>query len=373
MRHRASRRCCPMPSRLPSVHNGDWVQTLWAGEGAVARAGRAALFPLELAFAAVSGLRRSLYDAKVFAAEPTAVPALAVGNLTVGGTGKTPIAAWFARRLRDGGATPGIVLRGYGNDEPDVHRTLNPDVEVIVSPNRVAGSYEAKRRGCDLVVLDDAFQHRRAGRVADVVVLSADAWTEDRRRLLPAGPWREPLRAARRASLAIVTRKAATIHRAALVHEAIRAAMPTPVAIVHLAPDRLALVGGSAHQPTSALHGQTVLAISAIGDPRAFHAQLTAAGARVVAAAFRDHHAYTTEDVTALVRRGATCDRAVCTLKDAVKLGPLWPGSTPLWYVSQRVDVERGIGLLNDVVATMLAVRSVPSPSERPGPPGPPA
>ncbi len=370
MRRHASRRCCPTPSPRPSVRNGDWVQTLWEGDGAAARAGRAALGPLELAFAAVSGLRNSLYDAKIFATEPTAVPALAIGNLTVGGTGKTPVAAWFARRLREAGATPAIVLRGYGNDEPDVHRTLNPDIEVIISPNRVAGSHEAKRRGCDLVVLDDAFQHRRADRVANVVVLSADAWTGVRRRL-PAGPWREPLRAARRASLAIVTRKAAPIDRAAAVQDAIRAAVQTPVAIVHLAPDRLALVGGSAQQPISALQGQTVLAISAIGDPRAFHAQITAAGARVIPATFRDHHAYMTGDVTALIRLGEACDRAVCTLKDAVKLGPLWPGSTPLWYVSQRVDVERGIGLLNDVVATMLAVRSAPSPSERPGPPGP--
>ncbi|HEX6050825.1 MAG TPA: tetraacyldisaccharide 4'-kinase, partial [Gemmatimonadaceae bacterium] len=268
-----------MLSPRQSVRNGDWVTTVWAGDGGRARVARAALAPLELAFAAISRIRTSLYDAKVLATKPTAVPALAVGNLTVGGTGKTPVAAWFARRLRDAGATPGIVLRGYGNDEPDVHRTLNPDIDVIVSPDRVAGSHEAQRRGCDLVVLDDAFQHRRAHRAANVVVLSADAWTDDRRRLLPAGPWREPLRAVRRASLAIVTRKAVPLGRAMTVSDAVRAAADTPVAIVHLAPDCLARVGGSARQPISALQGQNVLAISAIGDPRAFHLQIAAAGA----------------------------------------------------------------------------------------------
>jgi tetraacyldisaccharide 4'-kinase len=372
MRRRGSRRCWPTRLRLPSVRNGDWVRALWDGDAIAARAGRAALVPFELAFAAISGLRGSLYDAGILVTHQTAVPALAIGNLTVGGTGKTPMAAWFARRLRDAGARPGIVLRGYGDDEPRVHRLLNPDIDVIVSPDRVAASHEAKQRGCDLVVFDDAFQHRRADRVANVVVLSADTWTEHARRLLPAGPWRERIDAVRRASLAIVTRKAAPHERAATVLAAITAAANTPVAIIQLAASDLVLVDGSTREPLAALRGQVVLAISAIGDPRAFHSQLEAAGAAVRPAVFRDHHAYTRSDVSALMRAAGECDRIVCTLKDAVKLVPLWPGSTPLWYVSQRVDVERGADLLNDVVSRMLAARSISSPSGRPGPPGSP-
>ena len=353
------------------MRKGDWVRELWESDGVAARAGRVALAPLEVLFAAVSSARGSLYDAGVLAARPTAIPALAIGNLTVGGTGKTPVAAWFARRLRDAGATPAIVLRGYGDDEPNVHRTLNPDVEVVVSPDRVAGSNEAKRRGCDVVVLDDAFQHRRAARVVDVVVISADAWRDDGRHLLPAGPWRERLGAVRRASVAIVTRKAAPRDRAGAVCESIARTARTPTAIVHLAADDLVLTKGSSRLALSSLRGQSVLAISAIGDPAAFHAQLEAVGARITSAEFRDHHPFTAEDVASLVRQASNHDRVVCTLKDAVKLAALWPGSTPLWYVSQRVDVERGADLLNDVVSRMLAARFASTTSGPPGPPGP--
>src|SRR3954463_10714855 len=100
--------------------------------------------PAELLFQMVSSSRAALYSSGVLNSHPTAVPALSVGNLTVGGTGKTPVAAYLARRLRDAGAVPAIVLRGYGDDEPLVHRTLNPDVKVVVSPDRVAGSTEAR-------------------------------------------------------------------------------------------------------------------------------------------------------------------------------------------------------------------------------------
>jgi len=354
------------------VPSADWVHTLWEGNSVAARAGRAALMPLELAFGAIAEARGMLYDAGILSTRRTAVPALGIGNLTVGGTGKTPIAAWFARRLRDGGATPAIVLRGYADDEPRVHRTLNPDVDVIVSPDRVAGSVEARQRGCDTVVFDDAFQHRRADRVANVVIVSADAWRDGHRHLLPAGPWRERLGAARRASLAIVTRKAAPHARAAIVSETIGKAATVSTAIVHLAADNLARIGTSERVAISALRAESVLAISGIGDPAAFHAQLTAAGARVTPAVFRDHHPFSERDAATLANTAARCDRVVCTLKDAVKLGPLWPRSTPLWYVSQRVDVERGGDLLNDVVSVLLAARSASPPSGRPGLPGPP-
>lgn len=352
--------------------SGDWVHELWEGEGVASRAGRAVLMPFELAFAAIAEARGALYDAGVLATEPTAVPALGIGNLTVGGTGKTPVAAWFARRLRDAGARPAVVLRGYADDEPRVHRTLNPDVEVVISPDRVAGSVEAKRRGCDTVVFDDAFQHRRANRVANVVIVSADAWHDGRRHLLPAGPWREPLGAARRASLAIVTRKAASPDRAAVVSVAIGAAAAVPTAVVHIAADGLARAGGTERVALSALRGESVLAISGIGDPAAFHAQLGAVGARVTPAVFRDHHSFSPRDATILGDMAVDCDRVVCTLKDAVKLGPLWPGSTPLWYLSQRLDVERGADLLNDVITQLLAARSASTPPGRPGLPGPP-
>jgi tetraacyldisaccharide 4'-kinase len=109
----------------------------------------------------------------------------------------------------------------------------------------------------------------------------------------------------------------------------------------------------------SALAGERVLAIAAIGAPEAFVTQLAMAGARVDAALYPDHHPFVRNDVAVLARRAQTVDRVVCTLKDAVKLGPLWPPFAPtLWYVSQRVDVERGAEALDALIARLLAART---------------
>ena len=352
--------------------DGHWVHSLWNDDGLGWQLARAALAPAELVFRGVSASRGSLYSSGILRSHPTAVPALSVGNLTVGGTGKTPLAAYIARRLRTAGAKPAIVLRGYGQDEVLVHETLNPDVEVVVEKDRVAGSEEARRRGCDVVVLDDAFQHRRAKRVADIVVVSADSWTDGRRRLIPAGPWREPLEAARRASLAIITRKAARVDRARAVEAAVKRSAGIRTAVAHLAATELRRLGNDDAISTSALRATSVLAISAIGDPKAFEGQLVSCGASVESIAFRDHHRFTKTEAAKLAARAVHHDRIVCTLKDAVKLGPLWPGPSPLWYVSQRVDVESGADGLDDVLTTTLTARFASTRQGRPGLPGPP-
>jgi len=359
-----------MCSPTPPVHNGDWLHTLWASDGIGARVARAALVPAELAFGVITTARSSLFSSGLFTVHPTAVPALSVGNLTVGGTGKTPVAAYFAGRLKRSGAKPAIILRGYGEDEPLVHRTLNPDVPVVVSVDRLAGAVDAKRAGCDVVVLDDAFQHRRAARIADVVLVSADGWRAHRH-LLPAGPWRERLTAARRASIVIVTRKAVSLDQANVVSEAVRQTVGVRCAIVHLDASDLREANGPRTATIDALRGESVLAISAVGDPAAFEAQLIACGAAVTPARFRDHHRFTVADAEALATTATRYDRAVCTLKDAVKLGPLWPGPSPLWYVSQRVIVERGDDAVDGVLETTLLARSASTQPGRPGLPGP--
>ena len=271
------------------------------------------------------------------------------------------MAAWVAATLAARGARPAIVLRGYGDDEPLVHATLNEDVPVVVDADRVEGARQARALGADVVVLDDAFQHRGARRDADIVLLSADRWTP-RQRLIPAGPWREPLGALERASLAIVTRKAASLEAAERVREAVERVAPRlATAIVHLAPDELRAASGHERRPLSDLAGRRVIAIAAIGDPDAFVAQLEAAGAAVRPAIFADHHAFSEDDARALAAQAATCDLAVCTLKDAVKLAPRWPrAAAPLWYVSQRVRVERGAEALQGVLARLLTARRPP-------------
>jgi tetraacyldisaccharide 4'-kinase len=336
---------------------GRAADRLWRSDSVAARRARAVLRPLEAAYAAVSSVRGALYRYGVLASHDLALPALSVGNLSVGGTGKTPVAAWLAGRLRDGGGTPAIVLRGYGSDEPLVHAALNPDLSVVVDPDRVRGAIEAARRGADLVVLDDAFQHLRARRLVDVVLISVDQWREPRR-LLPAGPWREPLGAVTRASLVLVTRKAASFVEAEGVAAAAReAGANVPVAIAHLAPHELRTLAGESLS-LDHLTGDPVLAISAIADPTAFVRQLGALGARVDAEIFDDHHPFGPSDVARLAARAKAVGRAVCTLKDAVKLARHWPrGAPPLWYVSQHVVLERGTEHVDALLTTLLQAR----------------
>jgi tetraacyldisaccharide 4'-kinase len=341
------------------VRDGDWVRVLWESSSLGARAARVALAPAELLFGMATATRSSLYSSGIFTTHAPALPALAVGNLTVGGTGKTPVSAYFAARLLERGARPAIVLRGYGDDEPLVHETLTPGARVVVSPDRLAGIARARDLGCDVAVLDDAFQHRRVRRAADVVLLSADAPWRTRRHLLPAGPWREPLGAAERAALIVVTRKAASVEQASAVADAVTLACHgVTTAIAHLDASALVRMGSTAPEPIDVIRGESVLVISAIGDPDAFAAQLTGLGARVTPRTFRDHHRFSRPEASALASEATKFDRAVCTLKDAVKLGSLWPGPSPLWYVSQRVVVERGAEAVDAVIAAVLFART---------------
>src|SRR5207248_6212920 len=203
----------------------DVVERVWFGDDILARAARVALAPSAALYRASIGVRGALYDAGVLTTHDPVLPTLSVGNVTVGGTGKTPVAAWIASQLVERGERPGIVLRGYGEDEPLVHARLNPTVPVIVAPDRVVGIAMARDAGATVAVLDDGFQHRRVSRAADLVLVSADRWSPSPR-LLPAGPWREPLDALRRATIILITRKAAKDIEVDAVNSALATAVP---------------------------------------------------------------------------------------------------------------------------------------------------
>jgi tetraacyldisaccharide 4'-kinase len=334
------------------------LEGVWTGRGKRARLYRALLAPAEAIYAAIIITREKLYDWKIFRATDFSVPVLSIGNLSVGGTGKTPIAAWFARRFSEKGAAPAIVLRGYGGDEIIVHQRLNEAIPVIAAADRVRGIREAIAQGVDVVVLDDAFQHRRARRDADVLLVSADAWT-GRPRLLPAGPWREPLRAARRATLVIITRKTAEYSTVADVKRALANAAPqVPVSIAHLAPNKLESTATGQSLPLHVLRGADLTAIAAIAHPESFFKQLTELGAVVRPFSFPDHHAFTATEARALAAESNNSDFVVCTLKDAVKLESLWPAEAgSLWYVSQRLRIEDGQEHIDRLLEELLSPR----------------
>lgn len=329
------------------------AERLWESGHPVVRLCRLALWPLSLVYGMVIAARNAAYNRGLLASRSLGLPTVSVGNITVGGTGKTPMAAWFARRVAEQGGCPAILLRGYGGDEAEVHRRTAPGAKVYAGANRSRSATEARAAGATALVLDDGFQHRGVRRDADVVIVSADR--HRRVRLLPAGPWREPLAALRRATHVVVTRKGTSPLRAREVLGYVTALAPdVQTAIVHLAADRVVPWRGGPSLPVERLAGATVLAISGIGDPQAFLSQLRATSARVVARTFGDHHTFAAADAWRLAREAQDAQYVVCTLKDAVKLGPLWPPSAPpLWYLSQHVSIESGAEALESIVRSL--------------------
>ena len=334
------------------------IAHVWYGTDPGARAGRAALTPLGWIWRGAVGVRNTLFDRGVLGSLPTALPALSVGNLSAGGTGKTPFASHVAGALLARGARPCIVLRGYGGDEEQVHRILQPDVPVVVDADRARGIATASAQGCDVAILDDAFQHRRVRRLVDVVLVSADVpWVE---RTLPAGPLREPPGALRRASLIVVTSKSASAEQANELARRLERISGLPATHVRLQAHAL-LHAGSTDDPVplAALRGRRVLLVAGIGDPKALLRQIEATGADPATAFFPDHHRYTAADVASLTARAAGADFVVCTLKDAVKLRALWPDKVPaLMYVSQRVELMSGEGHVQAALERLLAART---------------
>lgn len=351
------------------------AERVWYARGGWPAVVRGSLSPVSWLFGQVVARRNARFDAT--SPRVLALPALSVGNLTVGGTGKTPVAAWCVRELRARGAKPAIVMRGVGDDEWRVHGELNRGVPVVVSPDRTDGAIVAKTRGADCVVLDDAFQHRQASRVADVVLVSVDRW-DGFVRLLPAGPFREPLSALRRAHAVVFTVKAADAEQLRAAQRAVTAAAPdVPQIVMRLVPgevclaasllatDERASLGPRIAHPTAWLAGRTVSIASAIGDPTAFERQVRAVGAEVQhVQRFADHHKFSPAEVIHIAAAGDGTSGVLCTLKDAVKLMPHWPREAPpLWYLSQSVVVDRGAEVMDRVLTRVLSARAATAPT----------
>ncbi|HEX6317200.1 MAG TPA: tetraacyldisaccharide 4'-kinase [Gemmatimonadaceae bacterium] len=334
------------------------INAVWSGDSVWAVLARASLAPASLLFRLATTARNALYDRGTLPVIRAGIPVVSVGNLAVGGTGKTPVSAWFVSELAARGAQPAIILRGYGGDEPLVHERLNPGVRVITGADRVSGARIAAAAGADVAVLDDAFQHRRLARDEDIVLVSADRWREPIR-VLPAGPWREQLASMARATFVIVTRKAAGMPDAAALLDRLAPLTRTGLgAVVSLELGDLHDAVTGAVRPLSVLRETRVLVAAGIGDPAALAAQLRQAGADVTMRSFSDHHVYESSDIANLVRDAHTVDHVVSTLKDAVKLAPRWPREgPPLWYVSLRCRIDAGQAEVYAMLDRILAAR----------------
>jgi tetraacyldisaccharide 4'-kinase len=304
------------------------IRWLWTSRRLDARLARVGLLPAAAVWRAGMGLREFSFRRGWRAAHALPLPSVAVGNLTVGGSGKTPIAAWIARHFAARGRRPGILLRGYGADEVLVHRHDVPEAVVVANPDRLAGAARAAAEGADVLVLDDAFQRLDVLRDLNILVVSAET-TLAVRWPLPAGPWREGWGAMERADVVIVTRKRATVEAAAALAAEISRTTAVPVAIVHLGLHHLEGMLSGASRPVETLRGERVVAATAIADPDAFVAQVKGTGAQVQVATWKDHYDFRDEDVAWLARAARKADHVVLTAKDAVKLRDRWPASAP--------------------------------------------
>ena len=336
----------------------EFAREVWAGGGGAAGAMlRLALAPAEAAYGAITGARNGAYDRGWLRSERVDVPVISIGNITVGGAGKTPVAAWVARRLREWGRRPAIALRGYGEDEILLHRELNPDVPVFRGKRRVEAVREAVAAGCDAVVLDDAFQHRALARDLDVVLVPVEGW-EARPRLVPRGPWREGPRALGRADVIVLTRKSADAARAAEVEREVARMHPRkPIIRCALLPSRLVPLHGGEALETGALAGRRVLGVAALAVPEPFIHHLHEAGAEVEAATYPDHHPFDAGDAADLMARGSG-RTMVMTHKDAVKLRALLPAASEAYVLEQTVTIESGADALDAALRRALEERA---------------
>ncbi|HLL16161.1 MAG TPA: tetraacyldisaccharide 4'-kinase [Pyrinomonadaceae bacterium] len=322
------------------------------------------LAPLGVAYGAAGGARRALYRAGVLRVERIAAPVVSVGNLTAGGTGKTPLVEWLARAVASEGRRVCILTRGYGRADPgkrvvvsDGERVLAEareagdeprllaeslsglTVAVVSDANRVAAArWALESLRSEVFILDDGFQHLRIARDLNILTLDAtDPWGGGR--LLPRGRLREPLGEMRRADLIVITRAELAGDVEDLRARAVSLSGGRPVLVARTATVRIASLdraavdetGGSREtneitRPLLADIPQPLAAFCAIGNPSAFfaHARNHALTLNYTRA-FADHHAYTQRDVDdcvrEAVRRGARA--LLTTAKDAVKLRAL--------------------------------------------------
>ena len=305
----------------------------------VAAVVRALMWPASVVYGGVVALRNLMYGLGLLPVRRLPGPAISIGNVSVGGTGKTPMAAWVAQRLLEMGRRPAILSRGYGakvggdgvprNDEAAMPAEGEGSVSHWCDPDRLRAAERAARgSGADCFVLDDAFQHRRAGRDLDIVLLDASV-PRRAMRLLPRGALREPMSSLRRADVVVITH--ADLCEAARL-EAMRGliAGENPRACAAEAVHRavsLSRLGGGDDEPAESVRDRRVFAFCGIGNPASFTLTLQALGAEVLGAAYYpDHHGYTQNDCDTIVAEAGQCgaDLLVTTWKDAVKLGGMW-------------------------------------------------
>jgi tetraacyldisaccharide 4'-kinase len=333
--------------------------------GAVPTVTRGALAGLSLFYGAAVQLRNRAFDGGLKRIHKVAVPVVSVGNITTGGTGKTPMVAWLVHWFQDHGLRPVILSRGYRslpgevNDEKLVLDQLCPGVSHLQNPDRVASSKVAiDEHAAQVLILDDGFQHRRVVRDLDIVLIDA-LNPFGYGRLLPRGLLREPLTGLQRANLIIITRadQCTDVEKRRIVDciKAIRG--HEEHAEVAFTPDCLVnSVGETAG--FESLGDSPVMAFCGIGNPTGFARTIADCGLRIAESpqVFPDHHHYTIKDIDAVADMAGKNSAAaiLTTQKDLVKINRDNLADVPLWAIRIGAKILAGEDLVNDYLNRTL-------------------
>jgi tetraacyldisaccharide 4'-kinase len=298
-----------------------WLQRVWYDNGRLGWL----LLPLSWLYAVLVGLRRFLYDRGILRSHRAAAPVVVVGNITAGGTGKTPVVLWLVENLRTRGLRPGIVSRGYGGTHSGSSMRVEADSNaavvgdepvllaqrgrcpVVVDPDRVRAAGMLVDDGVNVIVADDGLQHYRLARDYEICVIDGRRGLGNGR-LLPAGPLRE------------------SVHRLddveqVLVNGALRAGERDQTTAEQnaisfdLVADEVARLNGSLTRPIERFAGTTVHGVAAIGNPQRFFDLLRAHEIQVIEHRFPDHAAIDPRDL-----EFGDDFEVFMTEKDAVKL-----------------------------------------------------
>jgi len=314
---------------------------------------RMVLWPISQVWSGAARLRATGYRRGLFPKRRLPGVVISVGNLTAGGTGKTPMVLWLAERLRGEGKRVGILTRGYmsrpnappgapQSDEIAIYlQRLGHHVELGVGADRFTSGTVLARHGVEWFLLDDGFQHMQLGRDVDIVMLDATN-PFGGGMLLPAGLLREPKNALRRADVVVITRS----DRAPAVEAVVRRYTNAPI-FYATTKDREVVrldsvsTGQLSYLSPEYFHKKKAFAFCGIGNPQAFFEDLRGWGATLAGTeSFPDHHSFTPQDAERLEVRAqkSGAEFLICTEKDVFNVGEIQFKSVPVYFV--RIDLH---------------------------------
>lgn len=336
--------------------SGDAFRQLISGEQTGVPAGllRTALRVLSWFYRMAIWLRNRAFDIGVLSIARVSVPVISIGNITTGGTGKTPVVAWLVRCLSELGRNPGIVSRGYHadasghNDEYRVLEILCPNVPHLQNRNRTQSAIRlVTESAVNVIVMDDGFQHRRLARDLDIVLIDA-LNPFGFNSLLPRGLLREPLSSLRRASLILITRcDSVTLDQLQVIRRKVLELTRLPsdkLFEISFVPSALVNTTGD-RRSVNDVSAKSAFLMCGIGNPEAFTRTCLSMGVQIVGGrTFPDHHHYSELDITSVVSEfeHSGAELLLTTQKDLVKL----PRSATLF---SAVELSVSVTTLSDL------------------------